>query len=214
MMEYKINYSEVIYLYPYDWYYYQGNNYYPIAWPDNQRSFSLESPEDYIDWNSMRPDDPPPIITNAPAATSISLVQRKELTGYPNYGNPSGNADILYTGNQGTWTFSLPAFLSVTLNRLRRVNLIIRGVLDDHYNVPENQYRMTVSVNGVPQTIGALPFVHGRPPGQRFNNWRNLNINLSPGIMRRNNSIVIRNTSSAGLNDFIAFDWMELRYSL
>jgi len=54
---------------------------------------------------------PQPVLSNAPAQTSIVLF--KELTGYPNYGNPSGNADILYTGNRGTWTFDIQPILLI-----------------------------------------------------------------------------------------------------
>lgn len=44
-----------------------------------------------------------PITTNNPAITTLTLF--KELSGFPNYGNPSGNADILYRGNRGGMDF-------------------------------------------------------------------------------------------------------------
>ncbi|MGE5474439.1 MAG: hypothetical protein ACM3UU_09480 [Ignavibacteriales bacterium] len=201
-------------MFPYSMYYFSEDQYYPIDAMSEQNLYGdVRGYDDDMGLEISRmPDDPPPILTNNPVTTAIAL--RKELTGYPNYGNPSGNADILYTGNQGAWTFALPAFLSAALVRFRRVELVIRGALDDHYNVPVSSYRMTVNVNGIPQNIGALPFVHGSPVGQRFNNWNQLIIPISPINVRRNNRVVIRNTSTAGLNDFIAFDWMEMRFYL
>lgn len=155
---------------------------------------------------------PQPILSN-PNPSRV-LVLRKELSGYPNYGNPSGSADILYTGTQGTWTFNLPTLLALVLNSARRVELVIRGALDDHYNVPENRYSMTVTFNGTRQNFTQLPFVHGRPSGQRFTNWNELTLNISPRSAGINNRVTIRNTSNAGDNDWIAIDWIELRFVL
>ncbi|MCX8129938.1 MAG: hypothetical protein N3I35_07560 [Clostridia bacterium] len=153
-----------------------------------------------------RPDDPPPILSNNPPSTVIALF--KELTAYPNYGNPSGNADILYTGNRGVWTFEIPAFLFVPGN-LGGSQIVIRGVLDDMGDLPANRYSARITINGNVVHTGRVPFVHGRPAGGRFNNWRDLTLNI-PNL-RRNNRIVIENTSNAGANNWIAFDWMELR---
>jgi len=148
---------------------------------------------------------PQPVLSNRPVQTSIVLF--KELTGYPNYGNPSGNADILYTGNRGVWTFDMPPLLLVQSNL--NAQLVIRGVLDDHTNVPVANYSARITINGTVVHTGRLPLVHGSPAGQRFNNWRLLTFNV-PNL-RRNNRVVIENTSNTGPNDWIAFDWMELR---
>ncbi|MDS1030912.1 hypothetical protein RDV78_10725 [Bacillota bacterium LX-D] len=169
-----------------------------------------ESENFYSEESMSRQGDPPPILSNARPSTIIVL--HKELTGYPNYGNPSGNADILYTGNVGSWTFNLPNYLFLLINNFERVRLILRGALDDHYDVPENRYNMTVNFNGSRQNFGRLPFVHGRPRGQQFDNWRQLAIDIPTNILRRNNTVQIRNTSNAGDTDFIALDWMELRF--
>lgn len=154
---------------------------------------------------AMTTSDPPPIISNNPPATAVSLF--KELTGYPNYGNPSGNADILYTGTRGTWTFDIPPYLFVPGNQ--RAQLIIRAVLDDHYNIPVSQYSATISINGVVVHNGPLPLDHGRPGGTMFTNWGNLLFVVA--TFRRNNIITIVNTSRTGANDWIALDWMEMR---
>jgi len=149
--------------------------------------------------------DPPPILSNNPAVTEIVLF--KELTGYPNYGNPSGNADILYTGTRGVWTFDLPPFLYVPATMTAR--LLIRAVLDDHYNVPVSQYSATIIINGTVVHSGPLPLEHGTPAGAMFNNWRTLVFNVP--VLRRTNRVVIINTSSASPNDWIGLDWMEMR---
>jgi hypothetical protein len=149
--------------------------------------------------------DPPPILSNNPVTATIALF--KELTGYPNYGNPSGNADILYTGNRGTWTFESPAFLFVPGNL--RAQIVIRAVLDDHSNVPVNRYSARITINGRVVHNGRVNLPHGVPAGGRFTNWRELIFNIAN--LQRVNRVTIENTSTAGPDDWIAFDWMELR---
>lgn len=149
--------------------------------------------------------DPPPLLSNNPATATIVLF--KELTAFPNYGNPSRNADILYTGNRGTWTFESPAFLFVPGNL--RAQIRIRAVLDDHSNVPVNRYSARITINGNVVHNGRLNLVHGMPAGGIFTNWRDLTFNVTN--LRRVTRVTIENTSTAGPNDWIAFDWMELR---
>lgn len=161
---------------------------------------------------SEYPSTPPsasvlqPILSNQPEVVRITAF--KELTGYPNYGNPSGNADILYTGNTGRWTFAIQPFLFVPGNL--RAQLVIRAVLDDHSAVPENRYSATISVNGTVVHRGRLPLQHGRPAGQRFTNWGELTFNI-PRLQRSNN-VQITNTSNTGESDWIGLDWMEIRF--
>ncbi|MBC7765187.1 MAG: hypothetical protein H7Y41_01790 [Hyphomonadaceae bacterium] len=144
-----------------------------------------------------------PILSNPPAVPSISLF--KELVGYNNYGNPSGNADILYTGSVGEYTFNLPPRF---LNMISGGKLAIRAVLDDHYNVPVKDYSARITVNGRVVHNGPVPLQHGTPGGQKFNNWRTLSFNVRD--VNRQNRITIKNTSKTGENDWIALDWMEL----
>ncbi len=168
--------------------------------------------DDFIDMDDMDDveakgvtSDPPPILSDNPAITSVVLF--KELTGYPNYGNPSGNADILYTGNRGVWTFQIPAYLFVP--GALRAQLAIRAVLDDHSTVPVDRYSARITINGTQVHTGRVPLEHGRPPGGRFTNWSLLTFNVSN--LRRSNRIVIVNTSNTGDNDWIGLDWMEMR---
>jgi len=165
--------------------------------------------DDFNDMDDMKAQgvisDPPPVLSDNPAQTSVVLF--KELTGYPNYGNPSGNADILYTGNRGVWTFQIPAYLFVpgTL----RAELAIRAVLDDHANVAVDRYSARITINGTQVHTGRVPLEHGGPTGGRFTNWKLLTFNV-PNF-RRNNRVVIVNTSNTGANDWIGLDWMEMR---
>ncbi len=182
--------------------YAQPSPYYPA-----QASYeSYEAAGDYGTEPIPRvPGDPPPVLSNNPVRANISLF--KELTGFPNYGNPSRNADILYTGNQGTWTFDSPAFLVVPGNQ--RAQLVIRAVLDDHVNVPVNRYSARITINGSIVHNGRLALQHGSPAGGMFINWRDLTFNMPS--LRRSNRVSIVNTSNVGPNDWIAFDWMEIR---
>lgn len=193
---------------------YQGEQYSQYSTPlyedyPTQAPYGMYEDTDtaYIYPSADPRQDPPPILSNNPATANISLF--KELTAYPNYGNPSRNADILYTGNQGTWTFQSPAFLFVPGNQ--RARIIIRAVLDDHSNVPVNRYSARITVNGTVVHNGRVPLDHGTPAGGIFTNWRDLSFNVAN--LRRVNRVTIQNTSTAGTDDWIAFDWMELRIS-
>jgi len=146
-----------------------------------------------------------PLLSNNPATTNITLF--KELTAYPNYGNPSRNADILYTGNRGSWTFESPAFLFVPGNL--RARLIIRAVLDDHSNVAVNRYSARITVNGNVVHNGRIPLAHGAPAGGIFTSWMELPFNITS--LRRVTRVTIENTSTTGADDWIAFDSIELR---
>ena len=154
----------------------------------------------------LLPDDPPPLLSNNRVTANVVLF--KELTAYPNYGNPSRNADILYTGNVGTWTFETPAFLFVPGNL--RAQIRIRAVLDDHANVPVNRYSARITINGSVVHNGRVPLDHGTPAGGIFTNWRDLPFPIT--TMRRVTRITIENTSTSGADDWIGLDWMEIRY--
>ncbi len=175
----------------------------PQHYPPQSSYDTYTDSDTYVTQDEYR--QPQPQLSNNPATANITLF--KELTGYPNYGNPSRNADILYTGNRGTWTFDSPAFLLVPGNQRSRI--VIRAVLDDHYNVPVNRYSARITFNGSVIFNGRLQLPHGSPAGGMFTNWRDLTFNI-PNL-RRNNRVVIENTSSTAAEDWIAIDWMEIR---
>lgn len=145
-----------------------------------------------------------PIITNNPATFTLF----KELSGFPNYGNPSRNADILYTGNRGEWTFELPRFF-FTLGHLR-AQLYIRAVLDDRASTPVGKYSADIDINNRVVHRGPVPLEHGKPFGKPFDNWKTLAFDV-PDV-KRINRIIIKNTSNGLQDDWIGLDWMEMRF--
>ncbi len=152
----------------------------------------------------FRPHPAPLISANPPL---FSLTAFKQLSAYPNYGNPSRNADILYTGTRGAWNIELPPFMLVP-GRFR-AQLVIRAVLDDHMKVPVSRYSARITINGTQVHNGRLPLEHGAPAGGMFVNWGELTFNIpNPGKDVR---IIIENTSAAAPGDWIGLDWIELR---
>ncbi len=148
---------------------------------------------------------PSPFISKQAAALNISLI--KQLGAYPNYGNPSKSADILYTGSKGAWDIEIPHFL---LNSgSLKAKLIIRAVLDDHAGVSPGSYAARIYANGALLHRGRLPLEHGTPVGNVFTNWKELSFILRTPV--RENKIVIENISACGARDWIGFDRMELR---
>lgn len=168
--------------------------------PQNQKMFRMHGQSVILNADSRHLQ---PITTDNPA----TFILFKELSGFPNYGNPSRNADILYTGNRGEWTFETPRFF-FTPGRLR-AQLDIRAVLDDRATTPVSRYSATISINDSVVHRGALPLEHGRPFGKPFDNWKTLTFDV-PDI-RRVNRIVITNTSNGLQDDWIGLDWMEMR---
>ncbi len=180
---------------------YQEPNYMPII--PGKYDEDMNMGENYPDVSGR--EDPPPVLSDNPPVPGTFFL--KELTGYPNYGMPSGNADILYTGNQGTWNFRLPSWLPSPQNLTGQLR--IHAVLDDHANVPVNRYAMRIYINGALARRGPVALQHGTPSGGRFVNWRLMTYPVSN--LRVNNRILIINDSTAGPNDWIGLDWMELR---
>lgn len=146
-----------------------------------------------------------PLISKQTASLNITLV--KQLSAYPNYGNPVKSADILYTGNKGAWDIDVPEFLLVSGSLKGR--LIIRAALDDHVGVAASRYGARIYINGSLVHRGRLPLEHGAPVGGIFTNWKELSFNLHN--LQKENKIVIENFSDCGIKDWIGFDRMELR---
>ena len=132
------------------------------------------------------------------------LVLRKELYGYENYGTADGRADVLYSGETGSWNFNLTGIAAGT-----PIRFVIRGVLDDHYNIALDSYSIKVTVNDG-EVFSGFPtgFQHGAPFGTKFANWSTLSIEAGG-----ESTITIENTSPIGSAHWIALDWVELYIS-
>lgn len=146
-----------------------------------------------------------PFISKQSAVLNISLI--KQLSAYPNYGNPTKGADILYTGSKGVWNIEIPQYLLSSGNL--KAKLIIRGALDDHTNVLTGSYAAKIYANGLLLHKGRIPLEHGTPKESVFTNWKELSFILRQPV--NENKIVIENISTCGAKDWIGFDRMELR---
>jgi hypothetical protein len=142
--------------------------------------------------------------TATQTATSNGLVLHKELNAFANYGSQDGAADVLYDGQVGAWTFTIP---SVTI---KSATLVASVVADDHTNVPTSEYSFRMWVGACSYEGPSLP--HGSPGDARFTNWVPVTdvATLTPGSPF---TLTISNTSTTGSTgiNWIAIDWVELR---
>jgi hypothetical protein len=153
---------------------------------------------------------------SAPPATPVQIndhqsALRMDLFGYPNYGAKDAAADVLYSGEASSWTFTLPPLTANPV--LASAELRVRLVLDDHYARARSDYQGAIAVNGVPFFSGAfsqLGLKHGQPYGSVFTNWTTVRIPLSlplpPSVV-----VSIANTTTGEPVDWIAIDAVNLR---
>jgi hypothetical protein len=128
----------------------------------------------------------------------------KELSGYANYGNADGKADVLYSGETATWTF-----ISTGLSTGTPVQFRFQGVLDDHDGVALEAYSLKVIVNDEPIFAGfPTGFRHGLPGSAIFTNWATLVVDAKGQW-----SVTIQNTSRLSPAEWIGVDWIELAVS-
>jgi hypothetical protein len=125
----------------------------------------------------------------------------KNLDAYPNYG-PTG-ADILYDGQVGTWTFSVPSVNIVS------ATVVVSIVADDHSDTAISGYSFTLaSGSGAAYPGIALP--HGAPYNSQFTNWVSMTEPATPSSDSCF-TVAIANTSETGnAADWIAIDSIEL----
>ncbi len=145
--------------------------------------------------------DPPPVLAPGPGG---SIILRKELGGYRNYGVADGGADILYKDEIATWNFVLPA--SINPAAVQRAMFRVSLITDDHPSAPLGQYSLAVWTNGNPFTteVGNAP--HGTPYGSRFQNW--VQREYPAAVGGRSYSVTLSNTS--GISNWYAVDAIEL----
>ncbi|MFO7561193.1 MAG: hypothetical protein R6X02_01015 [Enhygromyxa sp.] len=135
---------------------------------------------------------------------SEELILRMELEGYEDYGAGDGRADVIYSGESGTWTFE------DLCRGTSEAHLRLLVALDDRYEVPVEDYELEVRVNGRRVASGdgdKLGLRHGAPQGERFNNWAFLLIRISPADRYE---ISVRNRSDLSQEHWIAIDSISL----
>jgi len=157
--------------------------------------------------------DPSQVVTSSGSVVTIF----KELSGYDNYGEQDGAADILYSTESGTWQFDLAA-AGITPSSVVSAEVNARLALDDHYDRPASDYTGTMSVNGQQEFNGNLVsqnVAHGVPFSEPFNNWATVSLeNVQPSNSSTWN-LQINNTTNGNVGgDWIAVDWIELRLTI
>jgi hypothetical protein len=150
--------------------------------------------------------NPTPTLTTSGGVTTA----RKELTGSSGYGFLG--ADILYSGQAGSWVFDLPG-LGLDPSHFSFLTVSPRLTLDDH-GAPTSIYSLEILLNGVTVFSGPtdhLGIVHGSPWGGPFTNW--VDFDSSPLAVPGLITVTIRNTSSAGGGDWMAIDALALKFT-
>ncbi len=144
--------------------------------------------------------DPPPVI----GGTVIML--HKELSGYKSYGEEDGAVDILRPGEAATWNFSHKELIL-----LLPTHFVIRGILDDKYENPTDDYSIKITIGKKEVFNGSVGgyFEHGKPRGANFTNWKELQVPAYGEF-----KITIENTSKLDSSSFMAFDWIRLLTSV
>jgi hypothetical protein len=150
-----------------------------------------------------------------PVATVTALpdevVLRKELGAFSRYGAADGRADLLNTGQQATWHFTLPA--SIDPASVRGAYFQLALVADDHNAVDLSKYALSLWTNGDIRVAGcpaALP--HGSPSFLPFTNWVRQGYLTSVGSASY--TITLANRSTTGKTDWEGVDWIELHLLL
>ena len=101
------------------------------------------------------------------------------------------------------------------------MDIKIRCILDNHYNISENNYTVKITCNNECIYAGCLEAEHmicedgskirnafrpGRYP--KFHNWRTMEIKVVN--LQKENVLTVTNTSNTGLNAFFALDFVSL----
>jgi hypothetical protein len=151
--------------------------------------------------NAVSASDPPP----TEMQTSTSIVLRKELAGYPNYGVADSACDITYDGDADAWMFQVP---NVPISS---ATLALSVVADDHASVPLDGYFCQVWAGNSCVFGDQAPVMHGAPFNADFSDWSELDV---PVTVTPGNFLIVTfaNRSTTGVaSDWIGIDWIELR---
>ena len=107
--------------------------------------------------------------------------------------------------------FTIPLYKKGTIEEPKGCQLKIRGALDDHYN-SNSQYELLIKLNGQLKWRGnaSKEFLHGRPYGKPFENWRTLSFDVPAYELRESKPIIKFEHRGSSENDWIAIDYMEV----
>ena len=150
--------------------------------------------------------NPTPVILS----TGSTSVVRMDLTGFPAYG-ADGAADILYSGESGTWTFDLLA-LGVDLSAFTSARVRAWVALDDHYSSPASSYgiRFDQPAFGTSFASASVWGVeHGSPAQGPFSNWHSI-ITAPFGPPNQLAWSLTHVGGSPGPTDWLAIDAIEI----
>jgi MYXO-CTERM domain-containing protein len=148
--------------------------------------------------------NPTPTVRYAGGQTIL----RMELGGNPNYGVLDSRADVAYTGESNTWTFTLPT--SIPPSALQGASFRASMIADDHYDLALSLYRFEIRTNGGLVHSGLADLPHGEPFGTIFENWEERDFAVA-GPASHTMTFSLRNTSGVGEFDWFAVDSLELR---
>ncbi len=133
-----------------------------------------------------------------------TIILRKELSGWPNYGVADSAADVTYNGDVAAWTFQVPdvPFTSATV--------ALSIVADDRTSNPIDAYYCQAWVGDDCLFGGQAPVEHGVPIDEPYTNWSELDL---PATAVPGGPLVVTfaNPSTMGFDAWLAIDWIELR---
>jgi hypothetical protein len=153
--------------------------------------------------------DPTPVVSNSGSLTLLT----KDLFGEQNYGVADGAADIVYTGETGTWTFVLSG-VGLDAADYNSAAVTLTLVLDDHYAKSTATYSAMIKLpsgtafNGQTDLLG-LP--HGAPYGNIFTNW--VDAAFTSSLVPDSFVVSLQNTSTTpklGDPDWIGIDKIQV----
>lgn len=147
--------------------------------------------------------NPVPTVSSNPTETILHM----ELNGFPDYGVPDHAADIAYTGESNTWTFTLPEPLNAAdfSSAFFRASL----VADDHYGYDPSLYAFNIHTNGNLVYSGPAGLAHGTPLQSVFENWSEQDFPIQLPLQTEM-TFSLTNTSGVLEGEWIAIDWIEL----
>jgi hypothetical protein len=172
---------------------------------------SKDSPSDTSSMDTSACPGTPPAATSTtlsnptPTMTmpsSTEIVLHMELDAFANYGAMDCQVDIVYSGQVGAWTFTVPTA------SIASATVVASIIADDHSTVTDSSYTYTSWSDhcSYPST-SSLP--HGTPEGTCFTDWIQVTY---PATVTSGGTFTftLANTSTTSDLNWIGVDWIEL----